>query len=143
MNDLETINPKAHVTTLGLEIADDLTFEEWNEFAPHLGDAALALGFAIGDWLLFGERFAPQRPLPGFENMPAKVPHERYQAALLATRLDIATLHNFAYVARNVPVRCDTNCSPLSITARSPVSTRRINGNGSPHPSPRTMPVGG
>ena len=35
--------------------------------------------------------------------MPAKVPHERYQAALLATRLDIATLRNFAYVARNVP----------------------------------------
>lgn len=103
MNDLETINPKAHVTTLGLEIADDMTFEEWNEFAPHLGDAALALGFAIGDWLIYGERFAPQRPLPGFENMPAKVPHERYQAALLATRLDIATLHNFAYVARNVP----------------------------------------
>ena len=65
--------------------------------------AALALGFAIGDWLIFGERFAPQRPLPGFEKMPAKVPHERYQAALLATRLDIATLQNFAYVARDVP----------------------------------------
>ena len=103
MNNLETITPKARVSTLGLEIADDLTFDEWNEFAPHLGDAALALGFAIGDWLIFGERFAQQRPLPGFENMPAKVPHERYQAALLATRLDIATLQNFAYVARHVP----------------------------------------
>jgi hypothetical protein len=103
MNSLETITPKAHFTPLGLEIADDLTVEEWNEFAPHLGDAALALGFAIGDWLIFGERFAPQRPLPGFENMPAKVPHERYEKALLATRLDITTLQNFAYVARNVP----------------------------------------
>lgn len=103
MNNLETITPKARFGTLGLEIADDMTFEEWNQFAPHLGDAALALGFAIGDWLIYGERFAPQRALPGFENMPAKVPHERYQAALLATRLDIATLQNFAYVARNVP----------------------------------------
>jgi len=103
MNSLETITPKANFTPLGLEIADDLTVEEWNEFAPHLGDAALALGFAIGDWLIFGERFAPQRPLPGFEHMPAKVPHERYEAALLATRLDITTLQNFAYVARNVP----------------------------------------
>ena len=103
MNNLETITPKAHFTPLGLEIADDLTAEEWNAFAPHLGDAALALGFAIGDWLIFGERFAPQRSLPGFEDMPAKVPHERYEAALLATRLDIATLQNFAYVARNVP----------------------------------------
>ncbi len=103
MNNLETLTPKAHVTPLGLELADDLTFEEWDQFAPHLGDAALALGFAIGDWLIYGERFAPQRSLPGFENMPAKVPKERYQAALLATRLDITTLHNFAYVARNVP----------------------------------------
>ncbi len=103
MNDLETITPKARFSTLGLEIADDLTFDEWNEFSPRLGDAALALGFAIGDWLIFGERFSPQRALPGFEHMPAKVPHERYEAALLATRLDIATLQNFAYVARNVP----------------------------------------
>ena len=103
MNNLETITTKARAGTLGLEISDDMTFEEWNQFAPHLGDAALALGFAIGDWLIYGERFAPQRSLPGFEDMPAKVPHERYVAALLATRLDITTLHNFAYVARRVP----------------------------------------
>ena len=103
MNDLETITPKVRASNLGLEIADDLSFEEWNTFAPHLGDAALALGFAIGDWLIYGERFSPQRPLPGFENMPAKVPPARYEAALLATRLDRATLQNFAYVARNVP----------------------------------------
>lgn len=103
MNNLETITTKARAGTLGLEIADDLTFDEWKQFAPHLGDAALALGFAIGDWLIYGERFAPQRPLPGFEDMPAKVPHERYEKALLATRLDIATLQNFAYVARKVP----------------------------------------
>ncbi len=103
MNNLETITTKARAGTLGLEISDDMTFEEWNQFAPHLGDAALALGFAIGDWLIYGERFAPQRSLPGFESMPAKVPHERYVAALLATRLDITTLHNFAYVARRVP----------------------------------------
>lgn len=103
MNNLETLTAKARAGTLGLEISDDMTFEEWTQFAPHLGDAALALGFAIGDWLIYGERFAAQRPLPGFENMPAKVPHERYEAALLATRLDISTLHNFAYVARRVP----------------------------------------
>lgn len=103
MKSLETITSKANVTLLGLKVADDLTFEEWNQFAPHLGEAVLALGFAIGDWLIYGERFAPQRSLPGFENMPAKVPHERYEAALLATRLDIGTLHNFAYVARRVP----------------------------------------
>jgi hypothetical protein len=103
MNDLETITPKARFSTLGLEIADDLTFDEWRQFSPRLGDAALALGFAIGDWLIFGERFAAQRSLPGFEDMPAKVPHERYEQALVATRLDIGTLQNFAYVARNVP----------------------------------------
>jgi hypothetical protein len=103
MNSLETITNKAHAGTLGLEIAEELTFEEWRQFAPHLGDIALAVGFAMGDWLLYGERFAAQRPLPGFEDMPAKVPHERYEQALLATRLDIGTLQNFAYVARKVP----------------------------------------
>ena len=45
----------------------------------HLGRTVGSIGFPIGDWLIYGERFAPQRPLPGFENMPAKVPHERYQ----------------------------------------------------------------
>lgn len=103
MNNLETVTPKARTSTLGLEIADDLTFEEWKQFATRFGEATLALGFAIGDWLIYGERFAPQRALPGFANMPTRVPTERYETALLATRLDRTTLHNFAYVARNVP----------------------------------------
>ena len=88
---------------LCIKPAADLTFDEWRQFPPRLGDAALALGFAIGDWLIFGERFAAQRSLSGFEDMPAKVPHERYEQALLDTRLDIVTLQNFAYVARHVP----------------------------------------
>ena len=40
MNDLETITPKARFSTLGLEIADDLTFDEWRLIPPRHGRAA-------------------------------------------------------------------------------------------------------
>ena len=103
MNDLATITPKVRVTNIGLEIIEDLSFDEWSSLAPHIGDAARSLGFVIGDWLAYGERFSAQRPLPGFENMPGKVTPERYDDALLKTGLDRHTLHNYTYVSRCVP----------------------------------------
>ena len=103
MNDLATINPKVRVTPLGLEINEDLTFEEWSALAPAIGEVARSLCFVVGDWLAYGERFAAQLPLPGFKDMPAKVRKERYDEALLKTCLDRGTLHNYAYVARCVP----------------------------------------
>ena len=103
MNDLATITPKVRVTPLGLDIIEELNFEEWSSLAPHIGEAARSLGFVIGDWLAYGERFAAQRPLPGFEDMPAQVATARYDNALLQTGLDRGTLHNYAYVSRGVP----------------------------------------
>ena len=99
---LESISPKVRITPLGLEITDELTFAEWKALAPHLGDATRSIAFVGGDWLAYGDRFTGQRPLPGFEDMPSRVAHGGYEDALLATKLDIQTLNNFAYVARHV-----------------------------------------
>jgi len=99
---LESLTGKVRVTPLGLVVAEELTFDEWSALAPHLGDAARSVAFVIGDWLAYGDRFAGQRPLLGFEDMPSRVPHGGYEKALIATKLDIKTLVNFAYVARYV-----------------------------------------
>ena len=103
---LESITNKVHVTPLGLVVAEELTFDEWSALAPHLGDAARSMAFVVGDWLAYGDRFAGQRPLPGFEDMPSRVPHGGYDKALAATKLDFRTLVNFAYVARYVKSSC-------------------------------------
>lgn len=102
MNDLASITPKVRITPLGLEITEDLNFDEWRSLAPAIGGLARSLSFVVGDWLAYGERFEAQRPLPGFEDMPAKVDPERLDAALLKTGLDRGTLHNYAYVSRCV-----------------------------------------
>lgn len=103
MNDLASITTKVRITPLGLEIADELNFDEWSSLAPAIGEIARSLAFVVGDWLAYGERFAAQRPLPGFEEMPAKVDPARYDQALLKTGLDRGTLQNYAYVSRCVP----------------------------------------
>jgi hypothetical protein len=106
MNDLATITSKVRITPLGLDVVEDLTFEEWSELAPHLGQAARSISFVIGDWLIYGDRFAVQLPLPGFtEKLPRTEP-ERYEKALVNTTLDRVTLRNYAYVARNVGKSC-------------------------------------
>jgi len=103
MKDLATITPKVRVTPIGLEINEDLTFDEWIALAPHIGQAARSLSFVVGDWLVYGERFEAQLALPGFEDAPGKVDKERLDKALLQTGLDRGTLHNYSYVARCVP----------------------------------------
>jgi hypothetical protein len=103
MNDLATITPKVRITPLGLDITEELSFEEWSSLAPAIGGIARSLSFVVGDWLAYGERFAAQRPLPGFEDMPTKVDPKRYDKALLKTGLDRGTLCNYASVSRSVP----------------------------------------
>src|SRR5438034_1027631 len=99
MNDLATITPKVRITPLGLEIIEDLTFEEWASLAAHFGKAVRSMEFAIGDWLVYGDRFAVQLPLPGFPaDKLRRAETERYKKALETTRLDRLTLRNFSYV---------------------------------------------
>ena len=107
MNDLATITPKVRITPLGLDILDDLTFEEWAALAAHFGNAVRSMEFAIGDWLVYGDRFAVQLPLPGFPaDKLRRAEPERYEKALGTSHLDRLTLRNFSYVCRNVGKSC-------------------------------------
>jgi hypothetical protein len=98
---------KVRITRLGLNVTQDLSFEEWRSMAPRFGEAMVSAAFVIGDWLVYGEdRFRGQMRLPGFEQdqiRAGKVSPELYETALTATGLDRTTLHAYAYVARNVP----------------------------------------
>ena len=102
-----TDSPKFSVTRTGLEIRDELTFEEWRGLAPKFSEAIKCAAFLVGDWLVYGEdNFRGQHRLPGFENdaaAPGKISGDLYDAALAATGLDRTTLHAYAYVARSVP----------------------------------------
>lgn len=100
-------SPKFAITRTGLDIREDLSFEEWSSLAPKFSEAIKCAAFLVGDWLVYGEdNFRGQLRLPGFENevaAPGRISSELYDAALAATGLDRATLQTYAYVARQVP----------------------------------------
>lgn len=112
MNALEIaplVTPKVRITPLGLDILEPLSFEDWAAMAMPLGNAARSIEFVIGDWLVYGDRFAVQLPLPGFEDVKEavyRVEPKRYERALLQTTLDRLTLRNYAYVARKIDRSC-------------------------------------
>jgi len=106
---LTILNKKVTVTPLGLDMDPDLTFEEWSGLAADIGSTLKSMAFVIGDWLVFGEeKFAPQPDLPNLnlEINPRRirVSGERYEATQAATGFDPATLKNYAYVSRRVPM---------------------------------------
>jgi hypothetical protein len=43
-------SPKVEISRLGLEMTQPLTFEEWRDMAPTLGQLVTGVGFVIGDW---------------------------------------------------------------------------------------------
>ncbi len=100
-------SPKFAITRTGLQLRDDLSFEEWQGLALKFSEALKCAAFVIGDWLVYGEdHFRGQQRLPGFEDeplAPGKIGRDLYDAALAATGLDRTTLHAYAYVARSVP----------------------------------------
>ena len=95
------------VSRTGLEIHDDLSFQEWADMAPALGEAARSIAFVIGDWLLYGEdHFRGQFRLPGFEGEQiesGRVSSDLYREAVRLTGLDTQTLWAYTYVSRRVP----------------------------------------
>jgi len=101
------IDSKITLTRTGLQIAKDLTFDEWKDMAARFGAAMSSAAFVIGDWLVYGEdHFRGQQRLPGFENESIgtrRVAAEIYNEALRLTGLDRSTLITYAYVARRVP----------------------------------------
>jgi hypothetical protein len=102
-----TDTSKFAITRTGLDIQQDLSFEEWRSLAPKFSAAIKCAAFVIGDWLVYGEdHFRGQQRLPGFESedlAPGRISGNLYDAALAATGLDRTTLQSYAYVARCVP----------------------------------------
>lgn len=88
---------KFTISRTGLEVHNDLSFEEWASLAPVLNEAARGVAFVIGDWLVYGrERFGSR----GRE----RVRSEDYEAAVRLTGLDRTTLQTYAHVSRRVPL---------------------------------------
>lgn len=87
---------KIQISPTGLDVLAPLTFEEWSQVAPSLGNAARGIAFVIGDWLVYGDA--------NFRKGKAasRVATDAYDAAIHATGLDRTTLQNYAYVARRV-----------------------------------------
>ena len=101
------IDPKISITRTGLQISDELSYEEWQSMASRFGAAMSSAAFVIGDWLVYGEdHFRGQKRLPGFEDESignSRVSTEIYNEALRLTGLDRSTLVTYAYVSRRVP----------------------------------------
>jgi hypothetical protein len=65
------------------QLRPGMSFEEWSTLGSRLGHVSSASAWALGDWLLFGQRSFGRR----------------YRTALLETNLDYQTLRNYAWVA--------------------------------------------
>ncbi|HEY6890194.1 MAG TPA: LmbU family transcriptional regulator [Solirubrobacter sp.] len=70
-----------------LELGSDMPFEDWAAVGARIARICGGAAWALGDWLVFGERRYGQR----------------YRSALQATNLDYQTLRNYAWVARSIP----------------------------------------
>jgi hypothetical protein len=99
-NTLTMDGTRVQVTETGLCIEGELSFEQWCEVGQKVGRVARTSLFLVGDWLVYGQ----DRWNNGqrFEKM-AEEQGERYMAAMKDTGLELRTLMDAAYVARNVP----------------------------------------
>ena len=104
MNDFHGLSPNVAFTPIGLEVIGEISFEEWHEIGLRIGRAMRAASFVVGDWMVYGEgRMDSQRTF--WPDIPAthQVPTDIYDEAVRITGMDRQTLHNYAWVARNVP----------------------------------------
>lgn len=80
--------PAVAFTPTGLKIPDSFTYEQWEAVGAQLHDIEQARQWWVGDWVNYGEaRYG-----------------EKYAQALDATGLTYATLQDYSYVARQVPM---------------------------------------
>lgn len=86
---LRLANSQAAVATrvraTGLELSAGMSFDEWAILGHRIARVHSGSAWALGDWLLYGERSFG----------------DRYRSAVDATNLDYQTLRNYAWVARS------------------------------------------
>lgn len=86
---LRLANSQAAVATRvranGLELSAGMSFDEWAILGHRIARVHSGSAWALGDWLLYGERSFG----------------DRYRSAVDATNLDYQTLRNYAWVARS------------------------------------------
>src|SRR5215216_3110150 len=75
-------------TLVGLQLADHLTFDRWQEVGVKICRYRSANSWWIGDWLIYGQSHYG----------------ERYKRGVAETGLDYQTLRNYASVARRFPL---------------------------------------
>ena len=73
----------------GLDLPDNLTFEQWAAIGSTLKNAQQSLMWDLGDWLLYGQN---------------KKWGEKYDRAVEATGYDYGTLRNAKSVAKRFPL---------------------------------------
>ncbi len=91
---------KVRIRPVGMEITSELSIDEWSQLADPIGNASRSVAFIIGDWLIHGEK-----AFRGKQNTStSRIASKKYHLALANTGLDLATLQNYAYVSRKVPL---------------------------------------
>lgn len=75
----------------GLEISGPISFDDWSAIGGRFGTALQSAAWCIGDWLVYGQDHF------------GRVPSAAYDAALVSTGLDRATLKSYASVCRSIP----------------------------------------
>lgn len=109
---------KVKLTTLGMEVTEKLSFDEWIALAPHIGSAMRSMAFVVGDWLTYGEdEFSAQLELdikvegedPNTPRAAKRITRQRYDEAHASTGIDLATLKTYAHVSRRVPLLLRNN----------------------------------
>lgn len=97
----------------GAIIPEGITFNQWAEIGRKIGQASTAFQMAVGDWLVYGqEHFEGSPALSGLERKAGRVSSALMDYACELTRMDRATLSDYAYVARKVP--CSARAEQLT-----------------------------
>lgn len=98
--------PSVSTSPTGLDLPDDLSFDEWQGIGQSFGVALQAAAWCIGDWLVYGERkWGRQLLMDGaeFDGPASRIPAEAYNAAIGSTGMDLQTLKNYASTCRAIP----------------------------------------
>ena len=96
---------KVSLTPLGLDVLDRLTLDDWRDLGAQIGSGARSMAFVIGDWLVYAEGSNGRGAFEEYLSQSQNIPGWFYQEASRITGMDVSTLSNYAYVARNVPRR--------------------------------------